>query len=178
MKCILRPNPVNAKQRGVALLVRNSIHITRYSNLEPINADMIVTNYRVAGLRYFVCSVYAPPNESDKLQDILTATQNIINHMPSIKVDVLMLLGDLNARHESWGDHKQNRAGITLLNFIQRLNMEVVYKHNKPTFLCDNGSSYIDLFVATENIARHCKNQFADNTVELFQALPIEDMCQ
>ncbi|KAF6040161.1 MAP3K7 [Bugula neritina] len=92
--------------------------------------------------------------------------------MPSMKVDGLMLLGDLNARHESWGDHQQNRTGITLLDFIQRLNMEVVYKHDKPTFLCDNGSSYIDLFVATENIARHCKNQFTDDTVELFTGAP------
>ena len=71
MKCILRPNQVSTKQRGVALLVKNDIHVTRYTELEPLNADMIVAICQIAGLHYFICSAYAPPDGT---------TRNSSNH--------------------------------------------------------------------------------------------------
>jgi len=64
-----------------------------------LNADKIVTICQIAGVRYFIWSVYAPPDGSDELQEILAMTQNIANQIPSMKVDGLMSLCDFNARH-------------------------------------------------------------------------------
>lgn len=172
MKCILKPNAANSRHRGVAMIVKNNIQFTRYTELEPPTADMLVSITKIGGHRYFICSVYSPPKENDKLLEILDATSNIMKQMSALKVDGLILIGDLNARHETWGDHTQNTAGNKLLEFLQKWKLDVIYKHNSPTFLCDNGSSFIDLFITTDSVTRFVNNQFTDDTVELLTGAP------
>ena len=110
MRSIIKPNPINPYQRGVALLTKDNIQLTRYPDLEPHSADTLVTVAKVGTHRLYICSVYSPPRESTKLEEILQATASLKNKMATLKVDGILLIGDLNARHETWSDHGQNSS--------------------------------------------------------------------
>ena len=172
MISVSKPNKENPLQRGVLLMANRNIPLTRYPELEPPTADMIVCIAKVGGIRYFLCSVYSPPNDKGKLQEVLNATNAIIDQMPILKVKGLMMFGDLNARHTTWGDHTHNSAGSVLSEFTRAKGLNVIYKHKGPTFLCENGSSHIDLFIGSEGLESSVRNQYTDDTVELFTGAP------
>lgn len=172
MKTIIKPNTDNPKQRGVGLITKEDIQISRYQDLEPPTADMLVCVSKIGGHRYFICSVYSPPDNKAKLKEIMSAISKIQNQMSTLKVTGLLVVGDLNARHQAWGDHSHNTAGTEVQNFINNSNLHVVCEHNSPTFLCDNGSSHIDILITTSNLARLVSHQSTDMKVELFTGAP------
>ena len=87
-----------------------------------------------------------------------------------LRVSGILLLGNLNAPHETWGDHNHNKAGESLLAFNREMGLEVIYLHDEPSFICDNGSCYIDL-ICSNDIAR-IQNQYTDSSMELFTRAP------
>ena len=172
MNHILKPNKDNHKQRGVAIVAKSNIQLTRYPELEPPTADMLVCIAKLGGHRYFICSAYSPPSDGAKLREITEALKNISDQAINMRVTGIMLLGDLNARHQAWGDHSHNKAGETLLEFSRETGLEIVYQHDEPSFLCDNGSSHIDLLICSNNIAQRVQNQHTDISIELFTGAP------
>ena len=172
MKSIIRPNKLNPRMRGVAIIANSNIPLTEYPEFEPPTADMCVCVAKLGGIRYLLCSVYSPPNDEARLHEILSTTQELIQLMPTLKTKGILLIGDLNARHRAWGDHSQNAAGTTLFEFINKTKLDIIYKHNQPTFLCDNGSSNIDLLIASEGVSNFATNQYTDDSVELFTGAP------
>ena len=70
------------------------------------------------GKQYTVCSLYLPP------QDIVTNAelQQLIDQLPEPR----LILGDLNARDQTWGDHKSNHRARLIKNIMQDHEMTVL----------------------------------------------------
>ncbi|XP_046671179.1 uncharacterized protein LOC124361184 [Homalodisca vitripennis] len=97
-------------------------------------------------------SVYAPPsldiNEFTDLLDRLV--EDVKEHSPCV------IAGDVpvNAWAVDWGSKKTNTRGTELLRTVSCLDMVFLNRGTTPTFETDNGSSIIDLTIASSNIVR------------------------
>ena len=92
--------------------------------------------------------------------------------MSNLGCQELCIIGDLNARHQSWFDHTSNRAGNLLSSYLYSKDLFVTNLHQSPTFLCLDGSSVIDLSISTRSFANAISNQYVDDTTELFTGAP------
>ena len=52
----------------------------------------------------------------------------------------MILSGDINARHPSWGDHRSNQYGEKLFKNLDRNKFAIVTSPT-PTFLCKKNTS-------------------------------------
>ena len=94
----------------VGIAAKRNIELTYYpKTLEPPTADIA----KLGRSRYFVCSAYSPPNNMCKPTEITDTLLKLSRLSVDMKVSGLIMLGDLNARHQAWGDHSHNRAGET-----------------------------------------------------------------
>ena len=109
--CFLKPNSNKARQRGVALLARPGIEITRHVELESSTADILVCIVKLNDQRIVLCSVYSPPNDLAALNAICQTIKSITKQTSKLNATWMLVLGDLNARHSNWGDHIRNNAG-------------------------------------------------------------------
>ena len=100
---------------GAGLLIRNDIPnstIQLQTTLQAVAATVYL------GKQYTVCSLYLPP------QDIVTNTelQQLIEQLPEPR----LILGDLNARDQTWGDHQSNQRARLIKNIIQDYEMTLL----------------------------------------------------
>ena len=97
---------------------------------------------------------------------IMVAEEFVETH----QLDGMILMGDLNARHETWGDSVTNRNGRLL---IEQLSDDFLILNNgQPTYICTNGHSVIDLLILYGNVADASWNLYTDAVVELFTEAP------
>ena len=172
MTTILKPNSANPRQRGVAVLVKEGIEITRHTDLEPSSLDLLICTISLEKRRYILCSVYSPPNNRSVLEATIRSLEYVNRQTARLNAEGILVIGDLNARHQHWGDHAKNIAGELVDAFAQRCQINVMNLHGNPTFLCDNGYSTIDLLMLSTNITGTIIDQQTDDTVELFTGAP------
>ena len=97
------PNNDDAPQkRGVALLIRKNINYRNITLSIPNNIEAIAAQI-YAGKYYTVCSMYLSPSTSIEKRDVL----NVLEQLPK----PYLVLGDMNARHTSWGEDICNAKG-------------------------------------------------------------------
>ena len=94
------PNPVN--NRGVALLISKKINY-KLLNIDTPNSIEAVAARVYDGRYYTVCSIYISPSVPVTKQEI----HDLLVQMPR----PLLLLGDMNAKHYSWGEEENNSRG-------------------------------------------------------------------
>ena len=80
----------------------------------------------------------------------LEAAQQFVK---SNQLDGLIFLGDLNARHEYWGDSTDNLHGRELYNHLP-YELSII-NYGDPTFLSSNGISIIDLIIVSRKLTQH-----------------------
>ena len=88
-----------------------------------------------------------------------------------LKASGIILTGDFNARHQSWGDTQSNYYGKKLAESLDNTEF-IICTSKSPTFLCANGSSHIDLSIMSTNLADSVHNCRTDEEVELFSGAP------
>ena len=88
-----------------------------------------------------------------------------------LKASGVILMGDFNARHCSWGHNINNYYGTQLAETLDNTKYSVCTPKT-PTFLCSNGKSYIDLNIISNSIAESVDNCVTDDYVELFSGAP------
>ena len=95
-------------QGGSAILVRNNI---AHSQL-PIQTDIqaVAISLAIDHTTYNICSIYLPPSIPFPKQSLLNIIRQL--HKP------FLILGDFNARHESWGNETHTLRGTILHNII------------------------------------------------------------
>ena len=103
---------------------------------------------KLGNVHFYSC--YAPPSLStEEFTDMLDRlAKDAKEHSP------IVIAGDFNAWAVDWGSRKTNGRGTELLNMISCLDMVLLNTGTMPTFETDNGSSIIDLTIASSNIAR------------------------
>ena len=107
------------------------------------------------------------PAITEVMKMLKAAEQKQIEH----KAAGIILTGDFNARHLCWGDKLNNYYGSNLAEALDSTKYSICTS-NTPTFLCTNGSSYIDLNIVSNNLAESVDSCITDEGVELYSGAP------
>ena len=157
-------NTNQSKNRGAAVYTRNKYSSTKLPEISKLSKQidsawcLTVINNK----RYIIGSIYVKLNYHSAIEEtvqMLEAAQNITTKLKAVGV---ILCGDFNARHPMWGDEISNQYGRQLVEKLDNTLFSIVTS-NAPTFLCENGSSHINLMIMSNSVAGKWKH------VELIQ---------
>lgn len=133
---------------GVAILVRNSVtfSIIPHFNTTVIESLGVEVVTSVGHLK--VIAVYCPR----QCQDNNGTSQQFKNDLAKITRTTAKFVvgGDLNSRHELWGNHRRNRNGCLLFDHLQ-LGYYTIEYPDDPTYVSPAGiPSTLDFFLANQ----------------------------
>ena len=137
---------------GVAILVHESVD----AELVPLQSQEEIIMVRLphalpSGSDLFVLSYYCPPNrilDSDMLLDLAARYPNLI------------IVGDLNSRHQQWGANSNSESGIKLIEFLDR-SEHVMLNDSQLTYFSARDHTYgslLDVVTATPSIGNLISN--------------------
>ena len=112
----------DARGGGVLLAVHKNIPSTQLhivSNYEVVACTVFFKNFKIN-----ICNVYFPNHVNITLNEI----NNLFNSIPDPKI----VLGDVNAKHISWGSPTNCSRGITLANSLLTNDL-LVLNNGEPT---------------------------------------------
>ncbi|CAF1199326.1 unnamed protein product [Didymodactylos carnosus] len=136
------------RQGGVLVCFKNSLNITRAFECETDQNDIIdLFAHTKPKITCFI-AVYNRPGRQNVIKFIDKMYKKIKKH-----TDEIILIGDLNARHQHWGDHVNNTAGKKLYEKIIEYDLEIANEFRVSTYFDSQGSSsIIDLTLHTEEL--------------------------
>ena len=149
--------------------MKSSYQGDRQSYLESDETDAVFIVAKFNRKRFLLCSVYIPPQKSALLKKFLDIAKKAILEAHNLKCEGILIVGDLNARHQNWGDTTNNQHGSKILEFSQQQNLNIWSNFAGNTFQCHNGGSRIDLVLSNINIIHR---QYIDEEIELFSGAP------
>ncbi|CAF1345427.1 unnamed protein product [Rotaria magnacalcarata] len=120
---------------GVLIVVHRSIPVQRVIKFDSI-CNLIVLDVGNSSRKFQLATYYSPPNENIPL--------NIFKEILSRNSDTI-ILGDLNAKHDSWSNTTNNQKGRLLYEYLNENDLQVVNKF-VPTSTRSNAA--IDLILA------------------------------
>ena len=163
----------NAENRGAALYVNTKYTITKLQEINKISKNIDATWGLgvIRNKRYILGSVYVKLNYKNAIKDVIEMLEKSHSLMKKHKAVAVILSGDFNARHISWGDHLTNDYGNKLFDNIDKTKFAII-SSKSPTFLSKNGSSYIDLTIVTTNLIENLETCKTDPHVQLFSGAP------
>ena len=172
MKVISDDNKANNK--GSALYVNKKFTITKIKEINEIskNIDASWGLGVINKKRYILGSVYVKLDYQNAISDVIQMLNKAYSLMGKLRAVGVILSGDFNARHVMWGDHRNNDYGNKLSEKLD-MNKFAIVTSDSPTFLCKNGSSFIDLTIVTTNLLENLESCDTDENVELFSGAPI-----
>ena len=137
------------KGGGVCIIIHHSIDFNRIILDEITEEEIIIVEFPTItfGNEKFVLASYY--NAPQKLVNV-----SLLKKIFNLSINTL-LLGDLNAHHETWNSSKQNMNGHLTTQLIDDNSLTLVNSPLQPTFLPMTRMHYasiLDLGIATENI--------------------------
>lgn len=101
--------------------------------------------------KYRIYSVYISPNISDDafkqhLEELWTSVKEA--KMP------VLITGDFNAKHVTWGGTVTDTRGVALLEWIHSLDLNLLNDGKVPTLVRSTGKSWVDITAVSEEIMR------------------------
>ena len=163
----------SSRNKGIAVYARKKHTFTKLKQLNQISKN-IDTSWGVAIMhnkRYIVGSVYMKLNYLQGIQEIISMLNKAHEMKDKLRACGIILTGDLNARHISWGDSTNNAYGQKLVELLDYTKFSICHA-DTPTFLSTNGSSCIDLMITTNNLVENLEYIRTDNKVELHSGAP------
>ena len=163
-----------SQNKGCALYI-NKTHSFKQLNIAPESDqfDYIWALVAIYGKRYIIGTAYVKSDNPQVIRCMMEMVYNVCeDDAKRHKVAGVLLMGDFNARHYSWGDREVNKNGLEL---VTKLDPTKVTMHppSSPSFLCINGNSTIDLIIASNNISDAISNPHTDSSAVLFSGAPI-----
>ena len=139
-----RRDRIGSRGGGVAILIRKNIRHKALSPLDsPIESSAIELILQGGSCKVF--AVYSPPHKVLQNSDLA----------PFLSLDgSVVIAGDLNAKHISWGCRSSNQSGRSLLR-ASLSHSSTIEAPNEPTFTPNNTNiipDILDLFI-TKNIS-------------------------
>ena len=164
----------NAANRGAALYVSVKHTITKLDSISKISRHLdscwgLVVAYKK---RYIMGNIYIKLNHKSAIAETMKMLKAAEKEKERLKASGIILMGDFNARHHNWGDRQINYYGRCLAESIDNCRYSICTSKS-PTFLCSNGSSYIDLSIISNELADSVINCKTDEGVELFSGAPL-----
>ena len=171
MKCVSDLN--QACNRGCALFTKDCYSITGLDQISSMskNIDTAWGLEIIKNNRYIVGSVYCKLNYASAIDDIIAMLTQAKQMCAQHRAKGIILAGDLNARHEAWGDTTSNQYGRDLLAKLDLTEYSIIAPET-PTFLTETGSSVIDLIIVSNNLADSIEAPKTDKEVELYSGAP------
>ena len=163
-----------ASNRGAVLYVHNSISCTNLPEISTStkNIDSAWALAVVNKKRYLLGSVYVKLNYNNAIKDTIDLLNKASVMLRTMKACGIILAGDFNARHMVWGDSVTNDYGKSLFDQLNH-QLFTIHTSKAPTFICENGSSHIDLMIVSNNISKKINPCYTDELVELFSGAPL-----
>ena len=145
-----------AANKGVALYVRNKHTITKLDNISKLskNLDSCWGLVVIAKKRYIIGNLYVKLNHKPAMNEVSRMLTAAEQKQRELKAVGIIVSGDFNARHLSWGDKTNNYYGNCLVEVLDNTKYSICTSKT-PTFLCSNGSSIIDLNIISNNLVEH-----------------------
>ena len=159
--------------RGTALYVNNQHTITKLEQISQ-NYKNIDSCWGLAvlnGTRFIIGNVYVKLADLNGISDVISMLAKADQISSQLKAKGVILVGDMNARHTSWGDTRSNEYGTKLFNDLDNTKFSI-RTADTPSFLCENGSSYIDLVILSNDIVSLINKIETDTDIELFSGAP------
>ena len=129
------------QKRGVALLIDKKMNFRKVNLSLPNNIEAIAAQI-YAGKFYTVCSLYLSPNQAISRRDI----QSLLDQLPK----PFLILGDMNARHTSWGEEVCNEKGELFDQLLLEEDIELLNESSKTHYWAQsNTHTLIDLSIAS-----------------------------
>ena len=162
-----------ASNKGTALYVNNKHSITKLDTISKLsrNIDSCWGLVVIGKKRYIIGNVYVKLNHKPAITEVLKMLRAAEQKQTELKASGIILTGDFNARHLSWGDTVNNYYGNCLAEGLDNTKYSLCTSET-PTFLCANGSSKIDLFILSNSLADLVESCKTDEDVELFSGAP------
>lgn len=160
--------------KGAATCVQNNHSITKleeisrnYKNIDCCWGLTVINN-----TRYIIGNVYVKLGNPSGIDDVISMLGKAQQMNTKLKSKGIILIGDMNARHQMWGDSTSNEYGRKLFEKLDQSQFSIMTA-DTPSFLCTNGSSCIDLVIVSNNIVNKINNITTDSEVELFSGAPM-----
>ena len=161
------------KNRGAVLYGSPEYTPTKLDKISKISTeidsawDLVKVNKK----RYIIGSVYVKINYKTAINEVNNMLNEACITMIKMKASGLVLLGDFNARHITWGYNKNDSYGNALVDQFDYVRFYICSDKN-PTFLLAKGSSVIDFAMVSNNLTEKIISTDTDNEVELFPGAP------
>ena len=163
-----------AVNRGVALYVHEKHSITKLETISKLskNIDSCWGLVIIRKKRYIIGNIYVRHNFKAAMNDISRMLAEAEKLQKQHKAAGILLSGDFNARHQSWGDKMNNYYGNQLAEVIDYTKYSICTSKT-PTFSGSHGaSSIIDLNIISNNLAESISSCKTDEEVELYSGAP------
>jgi exonuclease III len=162
-----------AANKGVALYVKKKHTLTKLDTISKLsrNLDSCWGLVVIAKKRYIIGNIYVKLNHKPAMNEVVRMLTAAEHKQREHKATGIIVTGDFNARHLSWGDKINNYYGNSLVEVIDNTKYSICTSET-PTFLCSNGSSFIDLNIISNNLVQHVNSCRTDEEVELFSGSP------
>ena len=172
MYCVTDLN--KARNRGAALYVRDIHTVTPIEQISSLskNIDSAWGLVIINNKRYIVGSVYCKLQYDSAISETLKMLTLAKDLRTKLKAIGIVLMGDMNARHEFWGDKINNSYGIKLLEKLDFSEFGIKFPKT-PTFLAGDSSSVIDLAIVSTSIADKIDTPKTDEDVYLYSGAPL-----
>ncbi|CAF2758675.1 unnamed protein product [Rotaria sp. Silwood2] len=124
---------------GILTAVHRSITVQRVNVFQKM-PNVLALDIGTSHGKFQLATCYSPPNESLPLalfEQIIKRNKNTI------------LLGDFNAKHQSWSKSNENQKGRVLFNWLSANSLMVV---NKGVPTSTRSSAKIDLILTSANL--------------------------
>lgn len=121
---IYRADRSETKGGGVLIAVKSSYNHYQINLPDSPGIETIAINVNINNQPWKIISAYKPPRakiQNANLNNFFQPTENVL------------LLGDLNAKHTSWGCQNNNHDGKILASLINQANLKVL-SPSEPTY--------------------------------------------
>ena len=164
----------SANNKGAALFLKDKYSITKLESIAKLskNIDSCWGLVTAQKKKYIIGNVYVKLNYKTAIEDLLKMIDAAQQKQTQLKAAGIIVAGDMNARHLSWGDSTNNEYGRKLAESLDNTRFSICTSKS-PTFLCANGSSHIDLFIISNNLIDTVLSCYTDDEVELFSGAPL-----
>lgn len=124
-------------------------NLTEFST-NDMTVGLLETTVNNTKTSVVVASVYLP---GDSTEPPPSRELDTISRWCERKQLPLLIGGDFNAKHVTWGSAYTNRRGESITNFIARYNFDILNRGTAPTFCNGRHQSVIDVTIASQAIS-------------------------
>ena len=161
-RILYRADGTGARPLACVVVADGAVDALFHSELS--SPRVVVATVRRGSCSVVVVSVYIPPGE-----DVGGTLDELDGVMRWRRAQGVLIIGDFNSWHTLWGSNSCNERGRRLVDWMQCWSLELLNQTEQgPTFSNHNGSSSIDLSLATPLLAARVgqwRNEFATTSV-------------